>query len=65
MTSIHIYVYCAGFVIHARFIPIADEAPDGSDYRKQCVVVKQSRGICASVGIAAFYVADIISLDGS
>lgn len=64
-TSIHIYVYCAGVVIHARFIPLADETPDGRDLRKQYVVVKQSRGTCASVGIAALYVADQISQDVS
>jgi hypothetical protein len=60
--SIHIYIYCAGFVIHARFIPLADETPDGSDFRKHyVVVVRQSIGTCASVGIAALYVADKIS----
>lgn len=52
-------------MIHARFIPQAEETPDGSDFRKQYVVVKQSRGTCASVGIAALYVADKISQDGS
>lgn len=52
-------------MIHARFLPVADETPDGSDFRKQYLVVKQSRGTCASVGIAALYVADKISQDGS
>jgi hypothetical protein len=52
-------------VIHASFIPLAHETPDGSDFRKQYVVVKQSKGTRASVGIAALYVADKISQDGS
>lgn len=64
-TSIRIYIYRAGFVIRRRFIPLADETPDGSDFRKQYVVVKQSTGTCASVGIAALYVADKISQDYS
>lgn len=60
---IRICVYRVGFVIHRRFIPLADETPGGSDFRKQYVVVKQSAGTCASVGNAAFYVADKISRD--
>jgi hypothetical protein len=51
-------------VIYDRFTPVADQTPVGSDFRKLYVVVKQSIGVCASVGIAALYVADKISQDG-
>jgi len=51
-------------VIHPSFISLVDETPDGSDFRKH-YVVKQSTCTCASVGIAALYVADKISQDGS
>jgi hypothetical protein len=27
-------MYRAGFVLHRRFLPLADETPDGSDFRK-------------------------------
>lgn len=52
-------------MIHARFIPLADVTPDGSDFRKHYVVVRQSRGTCASVGIVALDVAVTISQDSS
>jgi len=39
--------------------------PDGSDYGKRSVVLKQLRGTYASVGIAALYFADNIYNEAS
>ena len=43
------------------FVTYYELAQDGSDSRKQTGAMKQSRGIYASVGIAASSFADIIS----
>jgi hypothetical protein len=47
---------------HIRVILITDHKPDGRDFRKQHRVIKQSRGVYASVGIAVSYFFDKIKL---
>ena len=40
---------------HIPAILVVDHKPDGRDFRKHHLVMKQSRGICASVGIVSSY----------